>query len=230
MSSTENLNPNGSSHKKNTHSRTDGSKSAVAKLPDATRPSAPEKVRRTITGGRMRDSLALAQVVAATAVPPNVSEQSEGAVVESAQALYDDFRAADSIDSMLARLMCGISNMAMDALARGLRCHTLEQRDMELKSATRGALVIAELTKAYDGRRARGKQTVNVGQVNVEAGGQAVVGNVTSASRPGEVAHLASMPQDECVGNATSERRPEEAIPGISLPQPKIEDPAPPKK
>jgi hypothetical protein len=74
--------------------------------------------------------------------------------------------------------------MTMDAISRGRRSQTLEQRDMELKSATRGALVIAELTKAYDGRRARDKQTVNVGQVNVEAGGQAVVGNVTSATRP----------------------------------------------
>jgi hypothetical protein len=222
---------NGAPHKESTYSRTDGCKSAVAKLPDATRPSAPKKVR-TIGVCHKRDALALVQVTAAMAIPLNVTEESEEVLAESAEVLYHDFRAADPIDSILATLMCGISSMTMDAIARGKRSQTLEQREMELKSATRGALVMAELTKAYDGRRARGKQTVNVGQVNVEAGGQAVVGNVTSASRPGEVAHPASMPQKEMdvVGNATSEKRPEEATPGVSLPQPKIEDPAPPKK
>ena len=88
---------------------------------------------------------------------------------------------------------------------------------------------MAELTKAYDGRRARGKQTVNVGQVNVEAGGQAVVGNVTSASRPDEVAHPASSPQNamDAVGSPTSGKWPEEAT---SPPKTTIGDSAPPKK
>jgi hypothetical protein len=100
-----------------------------------------------------------------------------------------------------------------------------------LGNATKGALVVTELTKAYDARRGRGKQTVNVGQVNVEAGGQAVVGNVT-ASRPDEVAHPASASQTEMdvVGNTPSEKRPEEATQEMSLSEPKIEDPAPPKK
>ena len=74
---------------------------------------------------------------------------------------------------------------------------------MDLKWATKGALVLAQLTKAYDGRRVRAKQNVNVGQVKVEAGGQAVVGNVTSGS--------SEVPQDQ----------------EMELPQPKIEDPVP---
>jgi hypothetical protein len=228
MTSSEKLNANGSSHKKSTHPRTDVGKSPVEMLPDAARLPAPNKMR-TITVYQKRDALAVFQVTAAMAIPSDliVTEQAMEALVESTEALYHDFQAADPIDSILATLMCGISSMTMDAISRGRRSPTLEQRDMELKSATRGALAIAELTKAYDGRRARDKQTVNVGQVNVEAGGQAVVGNVTSASRPGEVAHPASMPQDECVGNATSGKRPEEAT---SPPKTKIGDSAPPKK
>lgn len=166
-------------HKESTSSRTD--KSPSAKLPAPARSSAPDK---TISVYQKRDALALVQVTAAAiAIPLNVTQESEELLAESAEALYRDFRAADPIDSILAMLMCGISSMTMDAILRGKRCQTLEQREMELKSATRGALVVAELTKAYDGRRARDKQTVNVGQVNVEAGGQAVVGNVTSAPK-----------------------------------------------
>jgi hypothetical protein len=184
MSSNEKLNPNGSSHKESTHSRTAGGKSPVEMLPDAARSPAPER-GRTITVYQKRDALAVLQVTAAMAIPSDVTvtEQAEEALVESAEALYHDFHAADPIDSILATLMCGISSMTMDAISRGRRCQTLEQRDMELKSAARGALVIAELTKAFDRHRGRGKQTVNVGQVNVEAGGQAVVGNVTPASK-----------------------------------------------
>jgi len=224
---------NGATHKKCTHSRTDVGKSPVAKLHDAARLPATNKVR-TIQVHQKRDALAVLQVTSATSIPSDVSvtEDTKEVLAESAEALYHDFQAADPIDSILATLMCGISSMTMDAVARGKRSQTLEQREMELKSATRGALVIAELTKVYDGRRARGKQTVNVGQVNVASGGQAVVGNVTSASLPGEIAHPASMPQKEMdvVDNATAEKRPEGATQGISPPQPKIEDSTPPKR
>jgi hypothetical protein len=228
---TKQLPANGAPLKESTHPRTDGAKSPLAKLPAPS--PAPEKVR-TINVCLKRDALALVQVTAATALPShvNVTEQTKEVLVESAEALYEDFRTADPIDSILARLMCGISSMTMDSLSRGTWSQNLVQREMELKTATRGALVIAELTKAYDGRRTRGKQTVNVGQVNVGSGGQAVVGNVTSASLPGEIAHPASMPEKEMdvVDNATAEKRPEGATQGISPPQPKIEDSTPPQK
>ena len=178
---TKQLASRGAPHKESTSSPTD--KSPSAKLPAPARSSAPDKVR-TISAYQKRDALALVRVTAAAiAIPVNVTQESEELLAESAEALYRDFRAADPIHFILATLMCGISSMTMDAILRGKRCQTLEQREMELKSATRGAAVVAELTKAYDGRRARDKQTVNVGQVNVEAGGQAVVGNVTSAPK-----------------------------------------------
>jgi hypothetical protein len=60
MSSTENLNPNGSSHKKSAHPRTDVGKSPVAKLPEAARSSEPNKVR-VINVCQKRDALAIAQ-------------------------------------------------------------------------------------------------------------------------------------------------------------------------
>jgi hypothetical protein len=138
MPSTKTLTTNGAPNKESTHSRTDGGKSVVAKLPDAARSPAPER-GRTITVCQKRDALAVLQVTAAMAIPSDVivTEQAMEALVESAEALYRDFQAADPIDSILATLMCGISSMTMDAVSRGRRSQTLEQRDMELKSVPR---------------------------------------------------------------------------------------------
>jgi hypothetical protein len=191
------LNANGAPQKEGTAPLADGGQSAVAKLPTAT--------SVTIEPAQKRDGLAVVQLIAAT-VPATVASDSLEGLIQSAESLYYEFHAADPIDSNLAKVMCGISNMAMDSMSRALRSNSLEHRDLELKSATRAALALAELTKAYDGRRARNKPTVNVGQVNVEAGGQAVVGNVTS--EPNKV------PQKQ------------EMLPL----QPKIEDPTPPQK
>ena len=47
----------------------------------------------------------------------------------------------------------------------------------------RVAASLAALSKLYDSRRGQGGQTVTVGKVNVEAGGQAIVGNVKTAAR-----------------------------------------------
>jgi hypothetical protein len=66
--------------------------------------------------------------------------------------------------------------------------------DPELKHATKGALAIAELVKAFDGHRGRGKQNVTVGQVSVESGGQAVVGNVNLGAKRDEVPDPATSP------------------------------------
>ena len=83
--------------------------------------------------------------------------------------------------------------------------------------------MMAELTKVYDARHVR-KPTVNVGQVNVEAGGQAVVGNVTSAP---SVSNVTPGPGVGNVRSGPSEVPPaQEMLPLLQ----KIEDPTPPRK
>ena len=42
----------------------------------------------------------------------------------------------------------------------------------------KAALTMVELIKTLDARRGRHRKRVNVGQVNVQSGGQAIVGNV----------------------------------------------------
>ncbi|HUW73385.1 MAG TPA: hypothetical protein VMW05_05030, partial [Methyloceanibacter sp.] len=59
-----------------------------------------------------------------------------------------------------------------------------EIRSMHLKDGFRGALVTADLLDKLEQRRRNHPKAVTVGNVNVEAGGQAIVGNVQTGSEP----------------------------------------------
>jgi hypothetical protein len=51
---------------------------------------------------------------------------------------------------------------------------------VNLRHAIRAVKVLADLTKLYEGRWGLDRQNFTVSKVNVEAGGQAIVGNVKS--------------------------------------------------
>ena len=148
---------------------------------EAAEPSTPEA--KTINVLHQRDVVMLGQVMAAMAIPTNANEQTQLGMPDSAVARFQDFQAVDPIECIIAGLMCGISDMTMESLARAARSANPQNTEMFAKIATKGALVATELAKAFDQHRGRDKQTMSVGQVNVQAGGQAVVGNVTSAPK-----------------------------------------------
>ena len=54
---------------------------------------------------------------------------------------------------------------------------------MNLRYAMQGAATLIELAKWRDARRGLSPQNVSVGNVKVEAGGQAIVGNVQTKGR-----------------------------------------------
>ena len=104
------------------------SEADLFELPEATRSSAPQKVINFKC--QKRDVLALVEVAAATGIPLNLTDETKELFPESTYALYDDFRAADPIESILARVMCAISSMTMDALSRARRTANVRfQRD-----------------------------------------------------------------------------------------------------
>ncbi len=98
--------------------------------------------------------------------------------------LYNNFAPRDAADATLAALIIGISSAALECMAEAQSYKEYaEIRDMNLRNGFRGAEVTAQLVKAFDQRRDEKPKSVNVGNVNVEAGGQAIVGNVESADR-----------------------------------------------
>jgi hypothetical protein len=74
-------------------------------------------------------------------------------------------------------VIVGIRNAVMTGLHFATKGSS-ERRDIELKAAFEGAGVLAKLLEAFDSHRGHGNRRVTVGNVNVESGGQAIVGNV----------------------------------------------------
>jgi hypothetical protein len=104
------------------------------------------------------------------------------ALRNGAQGLVDEFAPADAVESTYALLIVGIRNAVMTSL-RLATTGSAERRDVELNAAFKGASGLAALLEAFDARRGHGGRRFTVGNVNVESGAQAVVGNVETTSR-----------------------------------------------
>jgi hypothetical protein len=115
-------------------------------------------------------------------------------------ALYNQFRPQDPAEAMLAALSMEVKNATSDCLMEAARTKAHPNiRDMNLKNGFKGALVAAELLDRLDRRRRNDPKAVTVGNVNVEAGGQAIVGNVETRGQP----HKAPKPENSKPDTAT---------------------------
>jgi hypothetical protein len=99
-----------------------------------------------------------------------------------------DLRPADGLEGMLAAQAVATHNAAMECFRRAMLPEQgLEGRRENLAQANRLVRSYGLLLEALDRRRGRGRpQVVRVERVTVEAGGQAVVGNVASGGARGE--------------------------------------------
>jgi hypothetical protein len=94
-------------------------------------------------------------------------------------ALYAEIAPRDALESVMARLLVGLVNGGMDSFGRAARAGDwLVAREANLKVGIKSTLAATEVIKAFDNHRGRERQKVTVGQVNVQSGGQAIVGNV----------------------------------------------------
>lgn len=102
---------------------------------------------------------------------------------------------ADPAEGMLVAQMIGAHEAAMECLRRAmLTGQTFAGRDQNLKHATKLMSLYERQLAALDKRRGRGQQKVTVEHVHVAAGGQAIVGSVTTGGRsqtepPAPLAH-----------------------------------------
>jgi hypothetical protein len=97
--------------------------------------------------------------------------------------LYFGMAPADATESLLSMLAVSVASASLDCLTQAASTSPdyLEQRDLNLRHGLRGVAVAADLIKVLDARRGHSApRKVTVGNVNVEAGGQAIVGNVES--------------------------------------------------
>jgi hypothetical protein len=108
---------------------------------------------------------------------------------DGAVELYRRLAPKDALDEIAAVLAVSVSNASLDCLAQAARVapQHLDHRDLNLKHGLKGAAVAADLIRLLDSRRGQSSKSVSVGNVNVEAGGQAIVGNVGTGPRRNEV-------------------------------------------
>ena len=104
------------------------------------------------------------------------------ALQHGAQGLVDEFAPADAVESTFAPVIVGIRNAVMNSLRLATKGSD-ERRDVELNTAFKGAGVLVRLLEAFDAHRGHGGRHVTVGNVNVESGAQAIVGNVETTPR-----------------------------------------------
>lgn len=90
----------------------------------------------------------------------------------------------DKLEGMLAVQMIGTHNAAIECLRRAMiPDQTLAGRDLSLKHASKLLSIYTRQIETLDKHRGKGQQKVTVEYVNVEPGGQAIVGNVKSSGR-----------------------------------------------
>jgi hypothetical protein len=88
----------------------------------------------------------------------------------------------DVIEGMLAAQMSAIHSAAMESFRRAAG-YGQKEREHELKNALKLNNIFTHQIAALDKHRGKGQQSVTVKHVHVEAGGQAVVGNVHTTQK-----------------------------------------------
>jgi len=84
---------------------------------------------------------------------------------------------------MLAVQMVGTHNAAVESLRRAMIYdQSLEAQKVYLSQAERMMGQFTRHLEALDRHRGKGRTNITVGQVNVESGGQAIVGNVEAGA------------------------------------------------
>lgn len=106
--------------------------------------------------------------------------------IQSALATLISLKPADEIEGMLIGQMIACNAGAMECYRRAmLSDQTFEGRQQNLNFANKLTRTYALHMEALDKHRGKGQQTVRVEHVTVNAGGQAIVGNVTTAETGG---------------------------------------------
>ena len=119
-----------------------------------------------------------------------LDEDTRNARIARAIELYESVKPQSGLEGMLAAQMVGTHFAALECLRRSMiEQQSFEGREMNLKHAQKLMDLYQRQLAALDRHRGKGQQKVTVEHVHVEAGGQAIVGNVEAGgAKTGEPA------------------------------------------
>ena len=123
----------------------------------------------------------LTEILSLIPMPPAIGDTQRDALYVKAIDLFESLKPADGLEGMLAVQMVGTHNAAVESLRRAMIYdQSLEGRNVYLSQAERMMGMYMRQVDALAKHRGKGHANITVGQVNVESGGQAVVGNVAA--------------------------------------------------
>jgi hypothetical protein len=118
------------------------------------------------------------QVARTVPAAASVGSQIRQQLMDDAVLLYTEAAPQDAQESSLMRFIVAATNTGMECFARAASENASPlARETDLKLGIKVSLAVAELVKVLDNHRGQRLRNINVGQVNVQSGGQAVVGN-----------------------------------------------------
>jgi hypothetical protein len=141
------------------------------------------------------------QVLDSLWLPGDLDDDERMARIRSAISLLQGIKPSGEVEGMLATQMVGTHNAAMECLRRAmLQGQSIEGRDQNLKHAAKLLSIYARQIEVLDKHRGKGQQKVTVEYVNVESGGQAVVGHVESGKAAG-TPRMVTKPKPKAIPN-----------------------------
>lgn len=167
--------------------------------PEPQKPANTRIARATGAKSEPLQNRLLNQAVNASRLPQGQQEV-EGMI--ATLAALEAVAPTDAVEGMLAAQMIGTHEAAMECLRRAMiPDQTFEGRDANLKHAAKLTQIYARQMEALDKHRGRGQQKITVEHVTVQAGGQAIVGNVQSPATPERKAATAPLALSDGTGD-----------------------------
>jgi hypothetical protein len=132
----------------------------------------------------------MAEILSLISVSPSSGEIQRDALYVKAIDLFESLKPADGLEGMLALQMVGTHNAAVESLRRAMIYRqSLEAQKAYLSQAERLMGMYMRQVDALAKHRGKAQPNITVGQVNVESGGRAIVGNVAAGAGSAAPAH-----------------------------------------
>ena len=121
----------------------------------------------------------VSQVMETIWIPAELGKKEQRKRIVAAVELLRSIKPQDELEGLLATQMIATHSAAMECLRRSMiPKQSFEGRDSNLRQASRLLSILSKQFEVLNRNRGKGQQKVTVEHVEVQRGGQAIVGNV----------------------------------------------------
>ncbi len=144
-----------------------------------------EPATATGTDVRHLQTELIRQVGATLWLPASLPKEEHVRQIKAAIAMLEGIQPQGEIEGLLAAQMVAAHNAAMECLRRAMReGQPFAIRDQSLKHAAKFMSMYARQVEVLDKHRGKGQQKMTIEHINIESGGQAIVGQVETGKGP----------------------------------------------